>query len=420
MAFTGSDRTTQEKLLRTVYMPEMRVLFNYKRILLQLLKRVTKKVNQGEKYSFPLHLGAGSGFMFSDALFTPPASVEDVDRAYFNHVGMTDKIAITADFMEDTSGAQSAETSVLPFQTRAVARNFGHDFNFFLYGDGTGTLGGVASASSGTSFVVDDARGFRNNLYVDVLLTASGDVGSGGVRNAKIYFNRSTKTVTLRDGAQLADGTGTDLNANKANYTVYKANSRNKAVYGLEAAIATGNPPTGVRKYGDIDRSDDAYDNYRGVVHHASGVARQVSYKLLYDLVSDITDRSDSMPTVALMGKELWAWWSEYLSANKRYGGNQDKLKGWARTISIDMPDGELLAVADKHCPPDRIYVLDVNTWCLAQNDEGKFASKDGSILHLSEGQIAYYASWYTRKQLVCLVPPANGVLKDLQYAAVA
>jgi hypothetical protein len=415
MSFTGSNRTSQEKLLRTVYQRDMRRLFAYHRFLLQTLKPHTRKVKQGEKMSFPLHLSAGSGFMFSDELYLPEASVEEVDRAYFKFRGMTDKLAIQADFLEDTSSSEGAEMSALKLQTNSIARNGGNDLNFFLYGDGTGKLCGVASCAASNTFVADDVRGLRNNVRIDVLKTASGDVG-GGVANAKIKLNKSTKLVTLLGGATWSDGTGAELQANKADYTVYKANSRNKAIFGLEAAIAVGNPPTGVPLYGDIDRTDDTYDNYRGVVHANAGTPRQVSFGLLQDLKDDLEAHSDGEIDLYIAPPPIFKWFIESLVANKRYGGEKVTLKGWAEGVMF----GNTPIVKDTHCPPTKMFALDLDTISLVQNDAGKFADKDGSVLHLMENQIAYAAAWYRRAQLVCLVPPANGILADIQHDAVA
>lgn len=412
MASTGSTRTNQENLLRTVYLRDMRRQFNIRSILLQVIGRDSKNFAPGKEISIPLHASAGEGHTWSDAGLLPPASHEKIERATFKYRMMTSRIEIAGDFEDDAASTQASEVRPLDFQIKATIRNGRHDLNFDIYGEGDGVVGSPLSASSGTVFVVDDVRGLRNNMRVDVVLTATGATGSGGVKGAQITVNTSTKTVTLTGGAQLADGTGADLNANFANYRVYRAGARNQAPFGLEAAINTGNPAGG--NYGNVDRSLDANDFYRGVVQGNSDVLRGATLKLLQDVVDAIEKKGDGDVNLIICPHDLWSHIADLLTFSKRYQGNMMKLNGWAQAVDF----AGIPIVRDKHAHPEKMYCLDTSTWRIYQNNEGSWMDKDGAILSRVPGKVAYEAAWYRRLQLICMLPGGNGILDDLKFVA--
>lgn len=399
-------------MLRDVYAPKMRRSFNLKVLLPQLFRRNTKNFKPGARIGIGLHINPGSGHTWSDIGELPEGSTEDVKRAWFTYKWMTDRITIRGDLVEDAgSGPPTAEEDPLEFQIESLIRTNRAGLAFDMYGDGSGKLCGVASASNGTTFVVDDVRGLRTNQRVDVLLTATGAVGAGGVRSAVITLNRGTKTCTLVSPSQLADGTGAELNTNAADYTVYRSKARNQAIFGLLAAIATGNPP--VENYGGIDRTNDTYDAYRGVVHGNSGTPRVPTWKLFQDVMDDIESRSEAEPNIVVMPPELWSKFAAELSDRKRYTGQMGTLNGWAEAVRM----GTLPFVKDRYCPATKAFVLDTRLWQVFQNNEGQWMDKDGSILHRLESRVAYSAAWHRRLQLICGVPAGQGVLEDLAYS---
>lgn len=408
------SRAAQENLLRTVYLKDMRRQFNLKSILLQIIGRNNTNFAPGKEISIALHAGAGEGHTYSDAGNLPPPSSEQIERAVFNYKWMTNRIQITGDFEDDADSKKAAEMSPLQLALQSVVRNGRHDLNYDMFSDGSGKVATVATASSATECVVDDIAGLRNNLRVDVILTASGGIGAGGVKSALISLNRSTKTVTLLGGATWADGTGSDLNSNPTDYAIYRAGAYNMAPYGLGAAVSASNPPTGVTQYGGIDRSDDANDFWRSHRLHNSGSLRGVTLKLMQDMLDEIDIYSEGQVGIIVCGHQVWSGVAHALTNSKRYPGQMMTLNGWCQAVDF----AGIPVVRDKHCPPDRMYFLDPSTFTIYQNNEGSWMDKDGAILARVEGKVAYQAAWHRRLQLVCRAPICNGYIEDLKYAA--
>ncbi len=408
----ASSRVTMNGLLRTVYTDMLREQFSSKAVLLQEFPRDenTKNQAQGDRISVPLHTAGGGGFAYTKTSQLPKATAQKVSRAYFDYTMMTDRIEIDKDLSQDTSDGAHAETEILDFEVKGVARTARRGLSFHLYGDGTGKLAGVASASDSTTIVLDSVRGIQDNQKVDIVLTASGAVSSG-VQSAHVTVNRGTKTVTLQDSKTLNDWS--DLNTNAANYTVYRQGSRFKANFGLDAWISTSNPPTGVPLLGDIDRTLSANEFYKANVFANGGTAREITFPLIQDMLDQIDEYADGESKLLVVHPRVWQWIAWKLNDQKQFVHDRTTLRGWMSAILF----GDMRApiVKDPLCPPGSMYFLDPSLWRLFQINEGQWMDDDGGILHRVADYVAYEASWFRRLQLVCLKPIAQGRIDDIE-----
>lgn len=410
MAVLQSNRTTVADLLRTVYEKNMRRQFNLKSILLQTIGRNSKHFVQGKEISLFLYAATGAGYVWSDGGEFNEASIESVKRATFNYKYMVDKIVLSEDLIDDTAASNAADAQALQFHTNALVKRNRHDLNFdLIQSDGSGALATPTAASSATSFTVDDVRGLRQHMRVDVLLTASGNPSTGGVSNVEITFNRKTKVVSIQGGAQLVDGTGTELNTNFANYTVFRAKSYNQAIFGLKAIIANANPTvTLTPRYGGIDRSDDNNDFYRATVHDNLGAVPD--FKTMQSVIHEVHDNSEGEINMILAGNDIWSHIVDRLESDKRFGGSQMKLNGWAQAVDF----AGIPIVNDKHVKNTEMFFLDTTSFQIYQRDEGRWMDKDGAILSRLENRASYQANWTRRMQLICFAPIANAYMHSI------
>lgn len=414
-----ASRDTQPDLLHEVYKKRIVRQFPLWSILLQIIGRDTQNVAQGDHLRLDLHAGTGGGPTFNSAGYTPPADQEQVDKATFNYRWMIDHIELLEDLVQDTKGgAPAAAVSALDLEVNALIPRCRHAMNFTLFGNGDGVVATPTAASSATVITVDSLRGLRKNMRVDILVQATGIVGAGGVQGAKIAINRQNKTITLQGGATLADGTGADLNANAANYRIYRSGARNDAWFGLDAAISASNPPSGVGNYGGIDRTNDANDFWRAPDHGHGGVVRAPELKLIQDLLDDIGEHGEGRPQILITHPKIWSALVERADSDRRYRGETTMLNGWATAFkfaAIDQP-----IVRDFHCQEDRIYAVDPSSFTIYQSDGGSWYDKGGGMWHKVQGRLAMEAAWSWRGNLICERPGANGVLRDLAYLGAA
>jgi len=410
MPITGSSRDTMDKLLRTVYRDRLREQFPSRAFLLQEIPtEAPESFTPGDSISVPLHIGGSGGFAFSSDGVLPAAGHSLVDRANFLYKMMVDRIEIAGDFQQDTSSKASAEKKILDMETNGVIRDAKRGLCFHMYGDGTGKLAGVSSSASSTTLIVDDIAGIPTNAVVDILKTSDGSVGSGA-QGVRVLVQRATKTLTLQDGAVLADYA--DLNTNAADYTVYRQGSRNDAILGLQAWVSASNPPAGVGNIGGLDRSLPANDFYCGNVFGNSGVPREPTFPLMQDMLDSIDEFAEGETKLILCHPRVHNWISFQLAEQKRFVHERATLRGWCSAILF----GDMRApiVKDPMCPKTKMFFLDPSLWRIWQVNGGEWMQEDGAVLHRVPNRVAYEASWFRRLQFLCLKPSSAGVIEDL------
>lgn len=406
----GSSYTTQDELLRTVYQRRWRRQFPTRSILLQILRRHTESVAEGDHISIGTHAELGGSVAFSKTNQLPPADAEQVARMSFwqRMLGVT--IEIDGTFISRAKSKQAADMQPLTLEMDSKLKLARLTTNWHLYRDGSGLIATPATATAVDTLTVDSVAGLRTNMRVDILLVATGAPDAGGVIGAKVNVNRLTNTVTLRSPQQMANYNA--IHANPTDYGVYLHKSYCSAPFGLAAVIDTGNPPANVGNYGGIDRTNDLNDWSRGVLHHNSGSTRVPGDLLMQNLIDDIEGNSDGEVKLILVPPVLWSAIATAL-VNKRQYGEPMTLNGWATAIKW----ADKFLVRDHHCQPDRMYFMDPSTFIISQNNAGAWMDEDGAILSRVKGAVAYEAAWFQKYQLMCVAPGANGVLKDLKQA---
>lgn len=405
----GSNKTNMANLLRTVYQRYLTRQFPLKSLTLQMMEPRIVKLAVGAGLSIAIHAAGGAGYVWNSAGVLPDPTVDTPTRAEIKYKQMSLTVEFSADLIDDAKSDTAAETDPVAWQIKSALAVMRRDLNYdLLNGDGSGQVGVIVSAAA-NAVVLDDLRGVRNNMKIDVLLKATGSVGAGGVKNATVSTNRADKKFSLV-GVTFADGDGTELNTNKADYGVYRAGSYNDAIWGFAAAISASNPPTGVDKYGLIDRSVDANDYWRAI-EHTAGSDRRITPKLIVDVLEDVEANSDAGdPTFCLVSAANFNVLIEDLITQRRYGGRQMKINGWADAVEIN----GVPVVKEHQMPDDRAYIITKDSWALFQNDGGKWMDKDGAMFDRVDGKTAYKAAWYRRMQPFCRSPISNGVLLNL------
>lgn len=395
---TGSRYENQSDLLRIVYEDKLRTLFNLKSILLQRIGRNTRNLSQGEHISVPLHVGVSGGFGYSNTGVLPAAGYQRVDRATFNYKNSYGRVELDGPFMDRAAAGYAADTRPIDLEMKKLVKQIRHAYNFDLYQDGSGKLAAISSVSSGTVITPDSLKGFTDGIRIDILQTADGNVGSG-VAGATVTVNRSAGTITLSTSVVNA----TDLNTNKANYTIYRAGSRNAAPFGLAAIVNTANPSTA--NYGNIDRTASGVDWWKGNMTDKSG--GQLLFRDMAAMCDQVDIYSDGEVNLIITDHNSWNLVTDALRVDRRYGGQQTTLNGWAEAVLFN----GIPIVKDKHCPSGYMYFLSIPSFTIYQYSEGGWMDMDGAILARVPGMDAYEACWIRRWQVVCDAPNANGVI---------
>lgn len=414
----AASRTTQADLLRTVYMPRMRVQFNLKRILLQILQRNEENYAEGEQLSVPLHAARTGGYGWSGAGALPVAGNQEPARANFNYKRMYGRIEITGPHSEGASKSYAAEARPYDFETQAIVEQMAESFNFDLFGSGNGALTGFAAqdiADTGATrdFVCASIKGLHKNQVVDLALTADGVTDANAVNCVITAIDVPNKTITLNN---LVSWDETAFEAAETTYSLFRSlgttvstgvsTGFNQVCEGLLSACGIAGT------YGGINRATAGNEYWKGQVNNGTSNSAPTE-SVIQQGIDLVNINSNGAVDLIVTTHAIWSHLAKINVDKNRYPGGTMKLNGWCDAIEV----AGVPIVRDKHCPDAHIFWLDTSTLSLYQNDEGKWMDQDGAILNRILNTHAYEAAWFRFVQLVCDQPAANCIGNDYSIA---
>ncbi|MBR3790214.1 MAG: phage major capsid protein, partial [Clostridia bacterium] len=135
------------------------------------------------------------------------------------------RIEISDKAIRASASSAGAFVNLLAEEMEGLVKASSFNLGRMIYGDGTGALATVASAT-GTAVVVDDTRNLIEGMVVDIF-----NVDAAVITGARIVFvDRITKTVSMDKTVETAT----------AGAKLYVQGSKDNEITGLEAIFGTG------------------------------------------------------------------------------------------------------------------------------------------------------------------------------------
>lgn len=273
-----------------------------------------------------------------------------------------------------------------------------------LYGDGSGALAAVASVSSANPEVitlsnVEDIVRFEVGQLLEARSGATTRVFATGVSTASVTaVDRDLGTVTVN-----VDNSG-NTDTIVAGDTLNVVGDYNKKLTGLAGWIPATAP--GATPFFGVDRSID--------VTRLAGVRIASTGKPLDEALIDGARRSGregGNPDHVFMNFSRYADLEKTLGSKIRYGEIEIGRITF-KAIELPGPKGTMKIVADKDCPQDRIYGLQMDTWALYSLKEPvMIVDLDGNKMLREASADAFEVRCASYSQLGCDMPGHNFVL---------
>lgn len=263
-------------------------------------------------------------------------------------------------------------------------------FNFgrMLYGDGTGTLTTVESAS-GNNVVVASVQNLIEGMVVDVLTSEGASTGVAGRRITSI--DRSSKTITL-SGNTIPASTLT-----KGNIITVQGSYKNELT-GLGAIFGTGSTLYGLSKTANKWLNPRSY---------TSTAIDDVTIQKVIDEMDEVAGSKADFIVCSFGVKRAY---QEYLTENK---SNVDimNLAGGYKAISYN----GIPVVSDRFAPSGTMYVLDTTEFHLHQLCDWRWLEGDnGKIIRQVAGKPVYTATLVKYADLICDKPSGQAKISGI------
>ncbi|MDJ0827550.1 MAG: hypothetical protein QNJ16_18825 [Rhodobacter sp.] len=282
----------------------------------------------------------------------------------------------------------------------SLLNRMSNDLESSLFRDGTGTLGTVASVSTLT-FTLTNASDIVN-FYVGQKLSfaasAASNIRAGGPATVTVV-DRQNGTFTV--DANPASGVADDLVFNEGDYV--SANDKNK-IFGLPAWLKD---TTGEASFlGQVRTADDR--RLAGV--KTAGSSSDIEGSII-DCAHDLGRDAGGVPDTVFMS------YLNFRKLVKEMGAKVQRDQGATgqggfRYLEVYGPKGLLTVHPAAYCQDDKIYVLNMSTWCLFSMGEPiTLDTLDGNRMLRKSNASASEIRAYSFVQLGCNAPGRNGVV---------
>ena len=286
-----------------------------------------------------------------------------------------------------------------------IRRDLQNDVNRQWFGDGSGAIGRLDTATSGSTAVsLELGHSVKPNMLIDSYTTKLSS-STKELAGAVVVSVTSTGCVlTASDDA--AD-----------NAYVFRTGAIGNEMMGLLGIVDSGQAAEGadglyVETLFNISR--DTYPEWRARVNHNSGTARAISETIIDDAILDCQEASEGETDLIISSARQYRKASHILTGDRRYTPSM-RLRGGFTALDW----GGIPFVWDRDCPIDSggdhmLFGLDMDDLMLLELQDWDFDDTDGSVLHRRADYAYYDATLFYYGQLGCLAPDDQFVIRDL------
>ena len=274
--------------------------------------------------------------------------------------------------------------------------NLSNNIENDLWGNGSGSLGTVASLTSTTITLNEtrDAKRFGKNMVLEFSDTETGTLLTGNLTVDKVDFTTGIITTTTDPTAI----TGLSANDHIFQKGDGQAGGAVKKVVGLKGWL------TGSTTLFGQDRSD--HSRLQGVQKTISGSNLR---KGIYDTATDVHDFSSGDPNVAFMSNASFALLAEEMDAKLERPAGPSAEAGFT-FITINGPTGPIKCMGCTFAPEKTVAILTLDTWTLGSlGPLVRINADDGSMAQRQASASGIEIRADSHAQLACSAPSKNG-----------
>ena len=380
---------TAENALKNVYLGVVANQLNVNaNPLLARIKHSSKDVwgKQVIKLApFGINGGVGAG---SEDGGLPKASGNGYVQFASDLKNLYGRIELTDKAIRASANNAGAFVNLLTDEMEGLVKASAFNLGRMLYGDGTGLLATVSSAS-GKVLTCDKVKNLIEGMMVDIY-NGTTKVNINPLK--VIYVDRVNKTFKYDSAESLSISSG---------YKVYVQGSKDFEITGLGKIFDT----TATSIYG-VSKT-----NYPWLSPYVSSSETEISDILVQQAVDFLDENVDSKINFITCSSQVRRAYQEYLGAYRR---NVDimELEGGYKTIAHN----GIPVVADRFVDDDTLYLLNTNDFTLHELCDWKWLEgEDGRILKQNQGYPTYSATLVKYAELICDKPCGQAKISGIK-----
>ena len=340
----------------------------------------------GKEVVFDTHVGRNQGIGARDVREKlPTAGAQKYKQAHLYLKNLYGSIEVDGQLFEQAAEDYQAFINVVDNEIKGLRRDLAVDMNRQIYGDGTGTIGVVASdATSSLTVEFDDVHWIDYGMVVDVL-DASGAFAQLHNEVSVVSVDTATSVVTFDTAVTVAAG---DIIVRASNST----NSYGKELTGLGAIVSA----TGALH--EIDPADTPVWASTEVTLGSAGSPGTLTELDLISLVQKVDKQGGDVDVFLASPGVYNAYWN--LLQSFRQFTNTASLTGGQRSFSFEALGKPIKFVSDYAAPKGTLYALSSKELVLNRKKDWSWMDRDGSMWSRVSDTDAYEARYYMYGEL--------------------
>ncbi|MBO6263433.1 MAG: phage major capsid protein, partial [Clostridia bacterium] len=352
-----------DKALKTLYLGVVSEQLNTEiNPLLAKIKQTTadvwgKEVRRVAQYGINGGVGAGT----EDGEL-PIAAGNNYEQLVSTLKNLYGTIEISDKAMRASNNDAGAFVNLLNAEMEGLLKASSYHFGRMLFGDGTGILASVISAS-GTTTTCVDVKNIVEGVVVD-FITSAGEKISGATGRRVLVVDRANNNFTVSGGelpSTIVTGT-----------KIVVQGSYNNEITGLGAIFKT----TG-SIYG-LNRSTNKW-----LIPYIKNNVGEISETVIQAAIDYLEENAGSKVNFIVCSSGVKRAFQQHLAAYKRNVDVMD-LKGGYKAISYN----GIPIVSDRFCPKGTMYLLNTDDFALHQLCDWKWLEgEDGKVIKQVAGK---------------------------------
>lgn len=382
-----------DKALKTLYLGVVSEQLNTEiNPLLAKIKQTTadvwgKEVRRVAQYGINGGVGAGT----EDGEL-PIAAGNNYEQLVSTLKNLYGTIEISDKAMRASNNDAGAFVNLLNAEMEGLLKASSYHFGRMLFGDGTGILASVISAS-GTTTTCVDVKNIVEGVVVD-FITSAGEKISGATGRRVLVVDRVNNNFTVSGGelpSTIVTGT-----------KIVVQGSYNNEITGLGAIFKT----TG-SIYG-LNRSTNKW-----LIPYIKNNVGEISETVIQAAIDYLEENAGSKVNFIVCSSGVKRAFQQHLAAYKRNVDVMD-LKGGYKAISYN----GIPIVSDRFCPKGTMYLLNTDDFALHQLCDWKWLEgEDGKVIKQVAGKPVYTATLVKYADLICSRPCGQAMLSGIGEA---
>lgn len=353
----------------------------------------------------------------------PEAGAQQFDRVSLIPRLSTGRILFGFHAMERSASDVGALASALDTEVMGLVKDFQIDMCRVMYGNGTGIL---CTAGAGMGAGIVAPGGVADNLTVqDTYGIVSGDPRPNRLLRVGMIIadiNAGAGVSSGRVTAVNADGVHATIttlagapNFGAAGHYITRSNVLQVAApnvadtgYGTIATTDTQREQWGLQNIADDNAFmgvDGATSSWWASYTDDMGGA-VITEEDVQELLDEVDILSGTRPNTMITSHIIRRKLANLLMADRRFVNEMTYRGGWKAVEVAGYP-----LLADKHCPQDKLFALDLNDIIVKQTHPPAWVETDGHFLHRRENYLEFQGvlAWYwntgahDRKKHACL-----------------